>query len=57
MSGHILWVMVLVLASLETIFHLVTICDLAWDKVEDTMQESGVSKPETMHPQDFLYYE
>ena len=37
MCGHILWVMLPELASLELMFHLMTRCDLAWDKVEDEM--------------------
>ena len=33
-------------------FHLVTRCDLAWDQVEDTMQERAGSLPETVRPRD-----
>ena len=52
MGGHILWVMVPELASLELMFHLLTRCDLAWYQVEYAMQERGFSLPETVHQLD-----
>ena len=48
MDGHILWVLVPKLASLELMFRIVSRCDLTYDHVEDKMQKRDVPLPETV---------